>query len=95
MIRRDTFIPIHNRAEPIGQVHQFPLHRLLGRDAGKSRHVLHTSRRPVVDDVQRQQTRTNGVEPPDIKLTANEREEQRKGVEDDIGLAIWRIDSRQ
>ena len=45
---------------------------------------------PVVDDEEREQTGAGRIEPPEISLVADEREEQGESVEDDVCLAILR-----
>lgn len=50
--------------------------------------LLETGRGPVIDDMQRYQTCTRCIEPPDVGFLTNEWEQQRQGVEDDVGFAI-------
>jgi len=43
----------------------------------------------IVDDKQGQEAGTKGIQPPDICSVPNSREDKRKRVEDDVGLAVF------
>lgn len=52
--------------------------------SSKTGNVFKTSASPVVDDVQRKAGCTERIEPPDIDLGTDEREQKRQGIEVDI-----------
>lgn len=88
MVGRQTLEAVDEGGEAPGQVGQFLGQGVVDGQAAQPRHVLEPGRGPVVDDEEGEQAGADGVEPPDVRLGADEGEEEGGGVEDDVGFAV-------
>ena len=89
MVGRDGLEPAHERTKSVRQEGELLLQRVVDAAAAvEARHVLEARAGPVVDDEEGEQGCAHGIEPPDPGRVADEREEQRERVEDDVGLAV-------
>lgn len=90
VIRSDTFEALDDWRETVRKVQQLLEHLLIRSLTGETGYVVEACVAPVVDNEEGEKTCASRIEPPEIGLVANEREEERKRVENDIGLTILR-----
>lgn len=88
MIRCHGLVSRDDGGEAPGEKEQFALDSSGHGGAGQARDILQRGVGPVIDDVEGEQGGAEGIEPPDVGLCADEGEEERGGVEVDVGFAV-------
>ncbi len=89
MIRRDRFVGIDDGSEAPGEVGDFFEDARVDGGASEAGDVFEERFGPVVDYEEGEEGGAEGVEPPEGELVADEGEEERERVEDDVGFAVW------
>lgn len=88
MVSRNRFVGVYDGGETPGE--ERDLFEDVGGNggAGEAGDVFETGFGPVVDYEEGEEGGADGVEPPEGKLVAEKGEEEREGVEDNVGFAV-------